>query len=248
MQHNYIIKNNEEAHNFSMLLNSFWSDFPSNENAEIILNYYLRSDNYIYIDNIKNNQIAFLIGFSTKNEDLVNLLICSNKLENRIFSLKDISNFYANDYGLNNILMNIVENLNSKNCLFDKSSMKVMNEFKKSVLDYFVYNIDSLDSTYDKTKFDLFEFLKLGKVKFEEDQFNVMTKLLESNHQNVFLELYQKINKKNLLIEIINNKVQSENYYNFFPEESKKLLDSLYLKNQLSANLIEKPKKKNIKI
>ncbi len=244
----YQVTNSEEAKRFNDILRSFWTDNPIEENAETILQFYLRTSNYEYIDTKNNNQIAFFIGFSAKNEELINLLTYSNLLKNKGYSIKDIANFYPSDDGLNNILFSILENLNDNNCAFDKSSRKAITMFKQSCSDFFVYNLENDFGDPIKTKEELLKFIKITKVKLEDNQYNIVTRLLENEQPNIFLEIYEKVKNKNSFIEKIHKSLNSENHTVELSEEAKRVFDSIYLKHTLHNNLSKKETKKSPKI
>ncbi len=243
----YNVTNAEEAKRFNDILRAFWTDNSIEENAETILQFYLRTNNYQFIDTKNNNQIAFFIGFTAKNEELINLLTYSNLLKNKNYSIKDISNFYASEEGLENILLNILDNLNSDNCAFDKSSRKAITMFKQSCSDYFVYNLENEYGDPVATKNNLLKFIKIAKVKLEDNQYNIITRLLENEQASIFLEIYEKVKNKDSFIDKVHQSLNSEHSAEL-SEEAKKTFDSIYLKHTLNNNLGKKETKKSNKI
>ncbi len=248
----YQVTNSEEAKRFNNILRSFWTDNSIEENAETILQFYLRTKNYEFIDTKNNNQIAFFIGFSAKNEELINLLIFSNTLKNKEYSVKDISSFYASQEGLDNILLNITENLKSDNCSFDKSSRKAVNSFYQSCVDYFVANLENEYGDPVKTKNNLFSFIKLTKLKVDDNQHNILIRLLSYDGADVLTELYEKSKKKDQFIEHIKKEFSDKDEVTLendgLSPKSQHSISSLLLKHQLGKDLKEHKPTKRIKI
>lgn len=248
----YQVTNSEEAKEFNNLLRSLWTDHSVYENAQTILEFYSKPQNYFFIDTPNNNQIAFFIGFSGQNDDLIDLLIHSKELKNKNYSVKDISDFYASQEGMENILLMITENLKSDDCAFDRSSRKAIQSFYQSCVDYFVANLENEYGNPVKTKYNLFAFIKLSKLKVDDNQHNILTRLLSYDGGDVFMELYEKSKKKDQFIEHVKKEFGDKDEVTLendrLSPQTQRVLSSLLLKHQLGNDLKEHKPTKRIKV
>ncbi len=237
---NYTISNEEEGKLFNRLLNSYWVDSNNSySNSEEILKYYLRTENYSYIDTKNNNQIALYIAFSAKNEDLFGVLINSPRLKNKNYSLRDLNRFMASDEGMDNILFSILEQISLKGKgAFDLSDTKSKKLFIQSSSDYFAYNVENAFGN-EQLSFDkLDKFIKLTKCKFYKNENQILHNMLMMDISNGFMHLYESTK----------NKSQKEMMLNFqrnplnptYNEETEYFLSRLKLNLHLSTTV--KPK------
>lgn len=233
----YKIENIEEANSFNRMLHSFWVDSNNSwENSEEILKYYLRQENYSFIDTKQNNQISLYIAFSARNDDLFNLLVNNKNLKNKNYSLQDLNRFMASDEGLDNIIFCILENISIKNeSSFDLTELKSKKIFIQSACDYFVFNLE-LNSENNQQNFkNLDKFIKITKCKFYKNEYQILNNLLLFDTTNGFLHLFdstKNIKQKNSMLNFERNSVTTN-----YSQETEEFLEKLKLNFFLSQNL-----------
>lgn len=242
--YNYKITNEEEAKNFNQMLHGFWIDNSCNfENAETILNYYIRKDNFYLIDTKQNNQISFYIGFAAGNYDLIHLLINNKDLKNKNFNISDLSRFYPSDEGLKPILFLIIEDIKKETSVFDTSSKKNNKKFLTSCSDYFVYNIENSFGDEIATRKDLYNFITASKCKFYKNEYNILNTLLTNDSTELFFELYCKLKTSKQQKEML---FFTKNPFSpSYTEYTQNFLNSLQLKFNLENNLVKNEPNKN---
>lgn len=236
----YLVSNEDDAKFFSNMLQYCWLD-PNNgwENSQEILKYYLRTENYPFIDTPKNNQVSLYIAFSSRHEDLFNILISSKRLKNKNYSLKDLNRFMASDEGIENIIFSILEQISKKSqSCFDLSDNKAKKSFLQSASDYFVFNIENSFGKERDSLSKLDRFIEFTKCKFYKNENQILHNLLMMDIHNGFTHLYESLK----------NSTQKEMMLNFqrnplnptYSEETEEFLIKLKLKYSLENTLSKK--------
>ncbi len=240
----YLISNEDDAKLFSNMLQSFWVD-PNNgwENCEEILKYYLRAENYPFIDTQKNNQVSLYIAFSSRHEDLFNILVSSKRLKNKNYALKDLNRFMASDEGMENIIFSILEQISKKSqSCFDLSDNKAKKSFLQSASDYFVFNIENSFGNERGSLSKLDKFIEITKCKFYKNENQILHNLLIMDIHNGFTHLYESLKnstQKEMMLKFQRNPLNPT-----YSEETEEFLSKLTLQLSLHNSLL----KKNTKI
>lgn len=221
-----LITNSEEAQSFKTLLDSYWMDnCTSYLNSQTILDFYSIKENLPWIDTEINNSRAATLALYNSNDSLFNLLLSSENIQNKKYSLDTLSLTLGKQNHINSeCALLFIDNVENNKEIFVEYKLRTKRIFIKSCIEYFISNMDFLD--YHEDYF--FDFIKKNKVN---------PYVVESPIAQMMLE-FGRIKAFDRLIDMAKNDDDKERIlfhtmlWSVNPSEEEKVNDYLELKRK----------------
>lgn len=243
----FLIKNLNDAEIFADKLHSYWNYNSSETFATEIFNYYKIEENYRFIDKETYNYKALALALSDSTSDFINLLLNSHQIINKVYSLKDLGNFFSlGSYPIENVKLVVTAFENKK---------EIFKDYNKEGKEFFLGGLMNvlLSTTFwesiENEKY-FFDLVKRHNIKIYDNEYNIINGLLYYGHTEILDKIINNTENDEDILKVIRKDMSGIEVHNssidFLEQKKQQYLYQQFknLDNELSSNINSNKKNK----